>query len=473
MKNKPLMIDFKKIFKQKLTDYKVYSSKEENNSLWDSISDELDNLSSQSLNPETISTTSRKKRRAFVFCLFLASLVAMISSYLMVSAQPSVEKEGAKSEMDTTPSLKLADFNEDSILAESSTVEEIESTSSENNQSVQKSEIIATTKDGVSQLVQVDEIKQVHLNSNRRNNNIGNSRSELIQHEAPKFPNDSNILLDCKDNATNLFLQVNGLLMLPPSTFVSDLEHFLHVTNEVLSERQNIFHVRVCTGPTWSHFNYRASDVEGSSMQAYNQNFQTDWSWGSGVLFEFDKLNQTWGVGIEANQFVHRLEYQDAFVVPMLMPNQLVFLEVNAITGDTLQTAYGPLEVSVNAERNVIHHNRLRTISIPLEWQKSWEISRWTLGVGSGLILQWRASVSGRSFSNQEGSIPEYTHADFTSSQFQIRPGARIFSSYHLSPTWSIDLSTRFYFQDYSSESWKGRLWMGNVQLGLKHELRW
>ena len=473
------MINFEKIIKQKLSDYKVYSSEEENKSLWDSISDKLDNSSSQSLNPDIGANNKRKKRFAFVLYLFMALLVATVSFYFIGSAQTSQDKGPSRSEINNHPSKMSPEVNNTTTTTkvetpevETNEVNITSATTTKNNGGDESITSDSENPDLSSEFIQLDDSQQVNVNvrSKKTNNLVGVVKAEIIQSKKNEFITESEFLLDHMDNVPASINLVTGLLKLPPASFTFELEHLLQETNVSSIKKQNFFNVRVFSGPTWSQFNYQAPDGEDFGIQGYNQNLHSDWSWGSGFMVEFNGLNQTWGVGIESNQYVHRLEYQDAFVTSTILPNQLLSLEVNAITGDTIQATYGPLEVSVNATRNVVHHNRLRNISIPLEWHKSWEISRWTLGVGAGVILHWRTSATGRVFANQEGSIPLYAIEDFTSSQLKFLPGARIFSSYQLAPTWSLNLSSRLSVQDYSSDTWKGRLWMGNVQLGLKHE---
>lgn len=241
------------------------------------------------------------------------------------------------------------------------------------------------------------------------------------------------------------------------------------------------FNLRMYQGPTWSKFSYLEQD--GANLLAQNNNMKSNGSWSVGAMIEFDALRHKWGAGIEWNEFVHQLNYNRTFEQFTTIDGALLQVEVDPNTGDTLNSVYGAAEVLVVAQRRIVHHNRLRTITIPLEWQNQWSLTPILHGgFALGALVHWRTSLSGRTFTEQEGNIVDYGDAEFPSNRITLAPMLRMHATYDIAPDWSLELSARMSSMKHASRSsaelpdqngqFKGRLLTGNFFFGVARAIR-
>ena len=231
------------------------------------------------------------------------------------------------------------------------------------------------------------------------------------------------------------------------------------------------FNLRMFQGPTWSKFSYLEQD--GINLLAQNDNMKSDESWSVGGMIEFDALQQNWGVGIEWNEFIHQLNYKGTFEQFNIIDDVLLQVEVDQNSGDTLNSVIGSAEVLVLVQRRVVHHNRLRTITIPLEWQKQWSFTPILHGgIAFGALVHWRTLLSGRTFTEQEGNFVNYSDSEFLSNRISVAPMFRVHSTYDIAPDLSIELSARISSMKYASLpdqicQFNGRLLTGNLSFGV------
>jgi hypothetical protein len=241
------------------------------------------------------------------------------------------------------------------------------------------------------------------------------------------------------------------------------------------------FNIRMYQGPTWSKFNYL--EQNGPDLLAQNDNMKAGGAWSAGAMIEFDALRQRWGVGIEWNEYIHQLNYRRTFEHITTIEDALLQVEVNPNTGDTLNTVFGEAEVLVVAQRRVVHHNRLRAITIPLEWQNQWSLTPVLQGgIALGALVHWRTSLSGRTFAGEEGNIVNYSDSEFPSNRIAVTPMFRIHATYDIAPDWSIELSARMASLKHASKpsselpdqsvQFKGRLLTGNLSFGVARAIR-
>ena len=237
------------------------------------------------------------------------------------------------------------------------------------------------------------------------------------------------------------------------------------------------FNLRMFQGPTWSKFSYLEQD--GINLLAQNDNMKSDESWSVGGMIEFDALQQNWGVGIEWNEFIHQLNYQGTFEQFNIIDDVLLQVEVDQNSGDTLNSVIGSAEVLVLVQRRVVHHNRLRTITIPLEWQKQWSFTPILHGgIALGALVHWRALITGLTFTENEGDFVNYSDSEFPSNRISVAPMLRMHSTYDIAPDLSIELSARISSMKYASlpdqnGQFNGRLLTGNLSFGVTRVIRY
>ena len=237
------------------------------------------------------------------------------------------------------------------------------------------------------------------------------------------------------------------------------------------------FNLRMFQGPTWSKFSYLEQD--GINLLAQNDNMKSDESWSVCGIIEFDALQQNWGVGIEWNEFIHQLNYQGTFEQFNIIDDVLLQVEVDQNSGDTLNSVIGSAEVLVLVQRRVVHHNRLRTITIPLEWQKQWSFTPILHGgIALGALVHWRALITGLTFTENEGDFVNYSDSEFPSNRISVAPMFRMHSTYDIAPDLSIELSARISSMKYASlpdqnGQFNGRLLTGNLSFGVTRVIRY
>ena len=237
------------------------------------------------------------------------------------------------------------------------------------------------------------------------------------------------------------------------------------------------FNLRMFQGPTWSKFSYLEQD--GINLLAQNDNMKSDESWSVGGMIEFDALQQNWGVGIEWNEFIHQLNYQGTFEQFNIIDDVLLQVEVDPNSGDTLNSVIGSAEVLVLVQRLVVHHNRLRTVTIPLEWQKQWSFTPiLNGGIAFGALVHWRTLITGLTFTEQEGDFVNYSDSEFLSNRISVAPMFRVHSTYDIAPDLSIELSARISSMKYASlpdqnGQFNGRLLTGNLSFGVTRVIRY
>ena len=237
------------------------------------------------------------------------------------------------------------------------------------------------------------------------------------------------------------------------------------------------FNLRMFQGPTWSKFSYLEQD--GINLLAQNDNMKSDESWSVGGMIEFDALQQNWGVGIEWNEFIHQLNYQGTFEQFNIIDDVLLQVEVDQNSGDTLNSVMGSAEVLVLVQRRVVHHNRLRAITIPLEWQKQWSFTPILHGgIAFGALVHWRAMITGLTFTENEGGFVNYSDSEFPSNRISVAPMFRMHSTYDIAPDLSIELSARISSMKYASlpdqnGQFNGRLLTGNLSFGVTRVIRY
>lgn len=237
------------------------------------------------------------------------------------------------------------------------------------------------------------------------------------------------------------------------------------------------FNLRMFQGPTWSKFSYLEQD--GINLLAQNDNMKSDESWSVGGMIEFDALQQNWGVGIEWNEFIHQLNYQGTFEQFKFIDDVLLQVEVDQNSGDTLNSVIGSAEVLVLVQRRVVHHNRLRTVTIPLEWQKQWSFTPILHGgIALGALVHWRTLITGLTFTENEGDFVNYSDSEFPSNRISVAPMFRMHSTYDIAPDLCIELSARISSMKYASlpdqnGQFNGRLLTGNLSFGVTRVIRY
>jgi hypothetical protein len=453
------MNDFEKQFQEQLRQEHTPLSGQEQDSLWDSIASELDA-------DDVKANHLRTRRRTAVYIAAVGILAALGWSMYPAPESHNVTKQTQKQTQES---------------------EALHTRVTPNNDAIGSAVVFAANSEGNLEVPAKDIEKPAATEPPAI---VANERLEA---RAPLGSSkDLNTApVEAKDERTIVLTALHLLLFLdlqnPPESSplpAAELVPMAAAINEKNSAHNGLrrsFNIRMYQGPTWSKFNYL--EQNGPDLLAQNDNMKAGGAWSAGAMIEFDALRQHWGVGIEWNEYIHQLNYRATFEQITTLEDALLQVEVDPNTGDTLNSVFGDAEVLVVAQRRVVHHNRLRAITIPLEWQNQWSLTPVLQGgIALGALVHWRTSLSGRTFAGEEGNIVNYSDSEFPSNRIAVTPMFRIHATYDIAPDWSIELSARMASLKHASKpsselpdqsvQFKGRLLTGNLSFGVARAIR-
>jgi hypothetical protein len=144
-------------------------------------------------------------------------------------------------------------------------------------------------------------------------------------------------------------------------------------------------------------------------------------SYSGGVQYTHVFRNGFFGMlGLNMVQLESRFEWSQAINnYTVTLTDTITEVQVNALTGE-YTTVRGDVDVSVNAERQVIHYNTTRLIQVPLAVGKSWRWGRWQADLMVGGVLNVQSMNRGRTLF--EGELVDYddSSTDFMSNQWKV-----------------------------------------------------
>lgn len=443
------MNDFEKQFQDKLGQEHSPLSGQEQDVLWDSIASHLD---------ADASANDLRSRRRLAACIAVVFVAAVVGFLYPVAQSPTVPKEGQKQaqvsdvsspEELSAPLTKSADAAVESPVLDAKSGSNYDATANAPKQSTVSAPlaIVVNDRSTVSMLppsTAVLSVTPAEL--------PGMDELFFMERQPPPEGHSWTVAKRVPMNAS------------------------FDEKNKGNGAPCRSFNIRMYQGPTWSKFSFH--EQGGAALSLPNAGMKSGESWGGGGMIEFEAIRQRWGVGFERNEFIHQLHYSATFEEVNTIDNALLQVELDPNTGDTLSSVIGTAEVLVLLQRRVIHHNRLRTITIPMEWQKQWSFSpTFGLGVAFGALLHWRTWLSGRTFTDQEGTFMDYSGSEFPSRRISVAPMLRMHSAWDIAPDWSVQLSARISSMTYGSRpaselpdqsgQFKGRLLTGNLSLGV------
>jgi hypothetical protein len=473
------MNDFEKQFQDKLGQEHSPLSNQERDVLWDSIASELD--------ADDLRGSHMRSRRRVAGFIATAGFVAAIAWSVYPDAESPVgpKKNQKQTEASETPSTSIPQSN-----AAASASSALATNSSSNLDAVANETHKSAASESLA--ISVNERQTGSTSLNAPKAQIPATIEATID-----LPITATTTLPITAKTETKTEPASGLIAMdlllfmdlqtPPASRTPLAAELAPMATSIDGQSMNgdgnrrSFNLRMYQGPTWSKFSYLEQD--GANLLAQNDNMKSNGSWSVGAMIEFDALRQKWGAGIEWNEFVHQLNYNRTFEQFNTIDGALLQVEVDPNTGDTLNSVYGAAEVLVVAQRRVVHHNRLRTITIPLEWQNRWSLTPILQGgFALGALVHWRTSLSGRTFTEQEGNIVDYSDAEFPSNRITLAPMLRMHATCDIAPDWSIELSARVSSMKHASRPsaelphqnglFRGRLLTGNLSFGVARAIR-
>lgn len=109
--------------------------------------------------------------------------------------------------------------------------------------------------------------------------------------------------------------------------------------------------------------------------------------------------------GIEYHDLWSKLDLKLTTPIQVWKENELINVWIDEASGDTLNTEYGKVLVDADSTRTVIHHNRYRRLSIPIELGIQHQIAKYTLGISAGAVLNFTRFQSGKTFNENSDLV--------------------------------------------------------------------
>lgn len=155
------------------------------------------------------------------------------------------------------------------------------------------------------------------------------------------------------------------------------------------------------------------------------------------------KKNYLFTSGIEMHNSWTQLNYKEGTFG--VIPNNIITIDatLNQVTGKVGSTQITDT-VAINTQQltNVLHHNNLRTISIPVlvGYQKNYH--RWIFGIRGGVVFNFATQQSGKTF-DEELDIITFSKGDDLApfQSFQIGFRANPFIGYRLNKKWTATIN--------------------------------
>lgn len=257
--------------------------------------------------------------------------------------------------------------------------------------------------------------------------------------------------------STNTLLPIPALSPL----FEQRLEgEFVGFENE--QHTPSLFSMRLYAGPNMSR-----THIVGAHHDTHNPYQSADI--GSTIGLSLNRRigqHSAASVGVEWNNYWNHFDIERITTSIDSLPNQVVEYIINGVTGDTVEVVYGTAAVTTETTRRVVHHNRYRTIGIPVEFSREFNLGQLRAGLGIGAVIHLRQIATGRGL-NAAGEIVSYVSFDAPQNKVMVSPRLRPYLAYPINERLQLDVSASWGWQRQFSGEVKSNMLFYNFQLGL------
>lgn len=183
--------------------------------------------------------------------------------------------------------------------------------------------------------------------------------------------------------------------------------------------------------------------------------------------------NVTGSVGVEYNDLWTKLDINESRKTTQLLMNALVRVIVDSQTLDTIKI-YQDTVVNAQYTKKLVHHNNVKTLSIPLSIGYHHDFNTFELGVNVGIVYNLLLSQSGKRY-NEQGDIVSYDNHSpnkpFEKSNYALRfsPVMR----YKFNPDLSLTFFPQYQFSNgspyaHTDNQVKSSIWNFNIGIGKR-----
>ncbi len=169
---------------------------------------------------------------------------------------------------------------------------------------------------------------------------------------------------------------------------------FIPAYEEEIPVAKKYFSAYVGTHSTHLEF---SSGVNPNLASLRNEFEESYWgqNFGFDLGYKFSR-NLSVSSGLEYNTHKTRFRFEDERTISVFKEDQLVGVDIDEVTGDTLQLYYADTTISAVQTRNILHHNLFRSIVIPLNLNYHYSLSNFEISLGVGGQYERVIKQSGR-----------------------------------------------------------------------------
>lgn len=223
------------------------------------------------------------------------------------------------------------------------------------------------------------------------------------------------------------------------------------VENEVDSVQRKTI-IDIYGGINQSNISFKASDSSIESLQNESNIPLIGNTFGASISHAMSK-NIIGTIGIEHNNLWTQTKINISNRTTTLLEDELVRVILDSESLDTIEYIYQDTTVGADYQREIVHHNNIRTISIPFQLGYRHTINKFDLGINMGLVYSIRYHQNGKGY-DHKGNIVEYnsisTSLPYDKMSFAIRLAPRIRYNFNdsysalISPIYQYSSGTQF-----------------------------
>jgi len=261
--------------------------------------------------------------------------------------------------------------------------------------------------------------------------------SEITNNEINKTNFDENILeIENIVNKTNHIPLLSSLEFRPLELPNNRLES-LNLEPSIFKENSPIlsFHLfSMTSGVSMWNFGYGNNIPERGSFEKNRLSFSNQLSYTFRLANDFNLTT-----GISYHQLESRLEWsQELNSVTIILRDTISQIQTNSLTGERIPIR-GDVEVSVDARRNIIHHNQYRIFQVPLLFGRSINFKeRWRMNLSLGGALNIHSLNKGRNV--YQGELTDFSSSstEFLDSRFYTHFLTQYDIGYKFNEKWGV-----------------------------------
>jgi hypothetical protein len=156
--------------------------------------------------------------------------------------------------------------------------------------------------------------------------------------------------------------------------------------------------------------------------------------------------NYTLTTGLQYQQLQAQLEWSQRIedYGTVVLEDTILQIQVNSLTGNSTAVR-GDVEVSVDATRNIHHHNQYRLFQIPLTVGKAWTFGKhWQAGLSVGGAVNLLTQNKGRSIYQGELEYMDGATTNLIDNRWGIHGLGRANVGYRINARWGVMAEAQF-----------------------------